>query len=240
MWQLLHSIPADQVRRAFVTGSGGPFRGRSRKDLGTVEVSQALTHPVWAMGPKITVDSATLMNKGLEVIEAHFLFGFTYDEIEVVIHPQGAVHALVEAVDGAVYVHAAAPDMRLPIQLALAWPDRLGAPGGKRIDWQGLGALTFEPPDTGTFSALRLAYEAGRRGDTYPAVLNAANEVAVRAFLDGALGFLEIPSIVEAVLEAHEPVPPSLEGVLEADAWARREAAALVAAGSHAGPVTRR
>ncbi|MEA2534789.1 MAG: 1-deoxy-D-xylulose-5-phosphate reductoisomerase, partial [Actinomycetota bacterium] len=183
LWQLLHSIAPDQVRRALVTGSGGPFRGRTREDLGNVDVQQALAHPVWAMGPKITVDSSTLMNKGLEVIEAHFLFGFTYDEIDVVIHPQGTVHALVETVDGAVFVHAAPPDMRLPIQLALAWPDRLGAPGGKRLDWATLGTLTFEPPDTDTFRCLALAYQAARLGDTYPAVLNAANEVAVGAFL---------------------------------------------------------
>ncbi len=232
MWQLLHSIEPDQVRRALVTGSGGPFRGRTREDLGNVEVSQALAHPVWAMGPKITVDSATLMNKGLEVIEAHFLFGFTYDEIDVVIHPQSTVHALVETVDGAVFVHAAPPDMRLPIQLALAWPERLGAPGGKRLDWAGLGSLSFEPVDTETFRCLGLAYEAGRKGDTYPAVLNAANEVAVGAFLGGRLGFLGIPDIVEQVLEAHEPSPPSLEGVLEVDAWARERASAIIGAAS--------
>src|SRR5256714_1223659 len=144
LWQLLHSIAPDQVRRALLTGSGGPFRGRTREDLGNVDVQQALAHPVWAIGPKITVDSSTLMNKGLEVIEAHFLFGFTYDEIDVVVHPQGTVHALVETVDGAVFVHAAPPDMRLPIQLALAWPDRLGAPGSKPLDWGQPGSLTFE------------------------------------------------------------------------------------------------
>ncbi|MEA2501550.1 MAG: 1-deoxy-D-xylulose-5-phosphate reductoisomerase [Actinomycetota bacterium] len=229
LWQLLHSIAPDQVRRALVTGSGGPFRGRTREDLGNVDVQQALAHPVWAMGPKITVDSSTLMNKGLEVIEAHFLFGFTYDEIDVVIHPQGTVHALVETVDGAVFVHAAPPDMRLPIQLALAWPDRLGAPGGKRLDWATLGTLTFEPPDTDTFRCLALAYQAARLGDTYPAVLNAANEVAVGAFLDGRLAYLGIPDVVERVLDAHEPIAPSLEGVLEVDAWARGQASATIA-----------
>ena len=234
LWQLLHSIAPDQVRRALVTGSGGPFRGRTREDLGNVDVQQALAHPVWAMGPKITVDSSTLMNKGLEVIEAHFLFGFTYDEIDVVIHPQGAVHALVETVDGAVFVHAAPPDMRLPIQLALAWPERLGAPGGKRIDWATLGTLTFEPPDTDTFRCLALAYQAARLGDTYPAVLNAANEVAVGAFLDGRLAYLGIPDVVERVLDAHEPIAPSLEGVLEVDTWARGQASAAIVAGSGA------
>jgi 1-deoxy-D-xylulose-5-phosphate reductoisomerase len=229
LWQLLHSIPPDQVRRAIVTGSGGPFRGWTREELGNVDVQQALAHPVWTMGPKITVDSSTLMNKGLEVIEAHFLFGFTYDEIDVVVHPQGTVHALVETVDGAVFVHAAPPDMRLPIQLALAWPDRLGAPGSKRLDWSKLGSLTFEPPDTKTFPCLGLAYQAARLGDTYPAVLNAANEVAVGAFLDGRLAYLGIPDVVERVLDAHEPVAPSLEGVLEADTWARERASVTIA-----------
>ena len=235
LWQLLHSIAPDQVRRALVTGSGGPFRGWTREDLGNVEVQQALAHPVWAMGPKITVDSSTLMNKGLEVIEAHFLFGFTYDEIDVVIHPQGTVHALVETVDGAVFVHAAPPDLRLPIQLAFAWPERLGAPGGKRLDWATLGALSFEPPDTDTFRCLRLAYQAARLGDTYPAVLNAANEVAVGAFLEGRLAYLGIPDVIERVLDAHAPVAPSLEGVLEADAWARQAASAAIGTRSGAG-----
>ncbi|HEX9316270.1 MAG TPA: 1-deoxy-D-xylulose-5-phosphate reductoisomerase [Actinomycetota bacterium] len=235
LWQLLHSIAPDQVRRAIVTGSGGPFRGWTRRELGNVGVQQALAHPVWAMGPKITVDSSTLMNKGLEVIEAHFLFGFTYDEIDVVIHPQGTVHALVETVDGAVFVHAAPPDMRLPIQLAFGWPERLGAPGGKRLNWATLGTLSFEPPDTDTFRCLALAYQAARLGDTYPAVLNAANEVAVGAFLGGRLPYLGIPEVVEGVLDAHTPVAPSLEGVLEVDAWARQQASATIAARSGAG-----
>jgi 1-deoxy-D-xylulose-5-phosphate reductoisomerase len=135
---------------------------------------------------------------------------------------------LVETLDGAVFVHAAPPDMRLPIQLALVWPERFGPPGGKRLDWRTLGSLSFEPPDTETFRCLPLAYEAGRRGDTYPAVLNAANECAVGAFLDGRVGFLAIPDVVEHVLAAHEPLPPSLEGVLEADAWARRHATSFI------------
>jgi 1-deoxy-D-xylulose-5-phosphate reductoisomerase len=224
MWQLLRAAEPQQVRRAIITGSGGPFRGRTAEALAQVRVEEALKHPVWAMGPKITVDSSTLMNKGLEVIEAHFLFGFTYDEIDVVIHPQSIVHAMVETVDGAVFVHAAPPDMRLPIQLALVWPERFAPPSGKRLDWAAIGSLTFEPPDLETFRCLALAYEAGRRGDSYPAVLNGANECAVGAFLDGRLGFLGIAEVVERVLNAHEPVPPSLEGVLEADAWARQRA----------------
>jgi 1-deoxy-D-xylulose-5-phosphate reductoisomerase len=228
MWQALEGLPPEAVRRVYVTGSGGPFRGRTVEELKGVTVAEALRHPVWEMGRKITIDSATLMNKGLEVIEAHFLFGFTYDEIEVVIHPQGIVHAMAEAVDGSLLAHAAMPDMRLPIQLALGWPDRLGAPAG-RVDWVGR-SLTFEAPDTATFRCLSLAYDAGRRGGTYPAVMNAANEVAVHAFLDERVGFLEIPEIVEGALSDHEGIDPTLEGVLEADAWARRRAGELTAA----------
>ena len=228
LWQLLEGLPPDKVRRVVLTGSGGPFRGKSLDELKSVMVDAALAHPVWDMGPKISVDSATLMNKGLEVIEAHFLFGFTYDEIEVIIHPQGIVHGMVEATDGSFYAHAAQPDMRLPIQVAMAWPERLSPPDGKRIDWAELGSITFEPPNLETFACLRLAYEAGRRGDTYPAVLNAANEIAVGAFIESGSEFLSIPSIVEAVLEEHEPVPPSLEGVLEQDEWARTRATELL------------
>ena len=234
LWQVLEEIPPHAVRRAIVTGSGGPFRGRDAASLGSVTVAEALAHPVWDMGRKITIDSATLMNKGLEVIEAHFLFGFTYDEIHVVIHPQGLVHGMAETVDGAVFAHAAQPDMRLPIQLALAWPERLSPPGGARVDWAKAGALTFEAPDPATFRCLGLAYEAGRKGDTYPAVLNAANEVAVQAFLDRRLPFLGIPAVIEQVLEEHEPAEPRLEGVLEQDAWARVRAEAIVASGSAA------
>ena len=231
LWQLLAATQPDHVRRAIITGSGGPFRGRSAAELEAVTVDQALAHPVWSMGRKITVDSATLMNKGLEVIEAHFLFGFTYDEIEVVIHPQSTVHALVETLDGAVFVHAAPPDMRLPIQVALGWPQRC-VPGAsqhaKHLDWASLGALTFEAPDRTTFRCLELAYEAGRKGDTYPAAMNAANEVAVQAFLAGSLTFPRIAGVVESVLERHLPGAASLEAVLDADARARADAAALI------------
>src|SRR5438093_599389 len=235
LWQVLEGIPPHAVRRCILTGSGGPFRGREMAGLAGVTVAEALAHPVWDMGRKITIDSATMMNKGLEVVEAHFLFGFTYDEIEVVINPQGLVHGMVEALDGSVLAYAAKPDMRLPIQLALAWPERLMPPsasqGGKggRIDSAAAGGLAFEAPDLETFRCLALAYEAGRRGDTYPAVLNASNEVAVRAFLDERLDFLGIPAVVETVLECHEPAEPRLEGVLEQDAWARRRAAEVVA-----------
>lgn len=228
LWQILEHLPPHVVRRIVITGSGGPFRGRKPEELAGVSVEEALAHPVWEMGRKITVDSATLMNKGLEVIEAHFLFGFTYDEIDVVIHPQGLIHALVEATDGAVFAHAAQPDMRLPIQIALGWPDRLPPPEAKRIDLTSGWQATFEPPDSETFRSLALAYEAGRRGDTFPAVLNAANEVAVEAFLAKRVGFLSIPEIVERVMEEHSAAEASLESVLEQDAWARSRAQEMV------------
>ncbi|MEO7804275.1 MAG: 1-deoxy-D-xylulose-5-phosphate reductoisomerase [Actinomycetota bacterium] len=230
MWQLLEGLPVDLVRKIVLTGSGGPFRGRDSNSLASVTVTEALAHPVWDMGPKISVDSATLMNKGLEVIEAHFLFGFTYDEIDVVIHPQGMVHAMVEMMDGATFMHSALPDMRLPIQVALCWPDRLAPPSGLRLNWATSDSLSFEAADTRTFPCLQLAYEAGRKGDTYPSALNAANEVAVKAFIEERLKFLEIPGLVERVLEEHEAVPPDLEGVLATDDWARRRANELVGA----------
>ncbi|MGQ0679036.1 MAG: 1-deoxy-D-xylulose-5-phosphate reductoisomerase [Actinomycetota bacterium] len=226
LWQLLNGLPADQVRKVVITGSGGPFRGKTAAELAGVTLDQALKHPVWSMGPKITIDSSTLMNKGLEVIEAHFLFGLTYDEIEVVIHPQGLIHGMVEAWDGALYAHAAPPDMRLPIQLALSWPDRLGAAAG-RIDWSTTHQMTFEPADTGTFRCLDLAYHAGRLGGTYPAVLNAANEAAVGAFIDHAIDYLGIPWIVEQIVEEHSGCEPVLDAILEQDAWARRRALEL-------------
>jgi 1-deoxy-D-xylulose-5-phosphate reductoisomerase len=225
-WQVLQGLRPDEVRRLYITGSGGPFRGKT-EGLENVTVADALAHPVWEMGRKITIDSATLMNKGLEVIEAHFLFGLTYDEIEVVIHPQGVVHALVETIDGSLLAHAAMPDMRLPIQVALLWPDRTAPPGGERLELAGK-ELTFEYPDTETFRCLDLAREAGRLGDTYPAVLNAANEEAVSAFLDGRIGFLQIPELVERVMEEHSPLEPRLEEVLEADGWARLRAVATI------------
>jgi 1-deoxy-D-xylulose-5-phosphate reductoisomerase len=228
LWQVLEGVPPHAVRRCILTGSGGPFRGRDAAGLAGATVAEALAHPVWDMGRKITIDSATMMNKGLEVIEAHFLFGFTYDEIVVVVHPQGLIHGMVEAMDGSVFAYAAQPDMRLPIQVALAWPERLQPPDGARIDWAATQPMTFEAPDLGTFRCLALAYEAGRKGDTYPAVMNAANEVAVRAFLDERLDFVGIPAVVERVLEEHEPAEPRLEGVLEQDAWARARAAEVV------------
>lgn len=227
LWQLLEGLPADRVRRVLLTGSGGPFRGRSASDLRSVTSAEAMKHPVWEMGPKITIDSSTLMNKGLEVIEAHFLFGLTYDEIQVVIHPQGIIHGMVETMDGAVFAHAAPADMRLPIQLALSWPEVLGPPAG-RIDWAAPQSMTFEPPDMQTFPCLGLAFDAGRRAGTYPAVLNAANEVAVEAFIGDRLDYPGIPWVVESALEAHRSTEASLEAVLEQDCWARKTAARLI------------
>ena len=218
----------DQVARILLTASGGPFRGRSLAELASVTASEALAHPTWDMGPKITVDSSTLMNKGLEVIEAHELFGVDYDRIDVVVHPQSVVHSMVEYVDGAVVAQLSLPDMRLCIGYAIGYPDRLDCSYG-RIDWTSLSRLDFESPRRDTFACLQLAYEAGRRGETAPAVLSAANEVAVEAFLAGAISWTAIAEIIDGVLQ-DDPVQraDSLESVLEADGRARRAAAALV------------
>ncbi|HZQ26172.1 MAG TPA: 1-deoxy-D-xylulose-5-phosphate reductoisomerase [Acidimicrobiales bacterium] len=213
-----------EVARILLTASGGPFRGRSRDDLAGVTVEDALAHPTWAMGPKITVDSSTLMNKGLEVIEAHELFGVGYDQIEVVVHPQSIVHSMVEFTDGAVVAQLSLPDMRLPIGYALGWPDRLPVPFGA-IDWAQLSRLDFEPPDKAAFPCLHLAYEAGRLGETAPAWLNAANEVAVAAFLDGAIGWLAISEVIEESLgDWPGTKAESVDVVLAEDARARARA----------------
>ncbi|MCY3577066.1 MAG: 1-deoxy-D-xylulose-5-phosphate reductoisomerase, partial [bacterium] len=185
-----------RVHRIVLTASGGPFRGRTREELADVTVAHALDHPTWSMGPKITVDSSTLMNKGLEVIEANELFGLGYDRIEVVIHPQSVVHSMVEYSDGATIAQLSLPDMRLCIGYAIAYPDRIATPFG-RIDWAELRRLDFEPPDIEAFPCLNLAYAAGRMGETAPALLNAANEVAVQAFLDERIRWTAIPEILE-------------------------------------------
>jgi 1-deoxy-D-xylulose-5-phosphate reductoisomerase len=214
-----------EVARLVLTASGGPFRGRTAEDLAAVTVEDALAHPTWSMGPKITVDSSTLMNKGLEVIEAHELFGVTYDHIEVVVHPQSVVHSMVEFTDGSTIAQLSLPDMRLPIGYALAHPRRIATPFG-RIDWSRLHRLDFEQPDTGTFRCLALAYEAGRRGGTAPAWLSAANEVAVDAFLAGRIRWNQIPDVCVDVLEVHDgAVPGSVDDVIAADTEARRHAA---------------
>jgi 1-deoxy-D-xylulose-5-phosphate reductoisomerase len=204
-----------------LTASGGPFRGRSPASLADVTVEDALAHPTWSMGPKITVDSSTLMNKGLEVIEAHELFGVDYDRIEVVIHPQSIVHSMVELTDGATVAQLSQPDMRGPIGYALAWPDRIGTPFG-RLDWTAPTTLQFEPPDHDAFPCLGLAYQAGRAGETAPAVLNAANEVAVAAFLEGRIGWAAIPEVLKAVLDRHDgAMADGVEAIIEADRRAR-------------------
>lgn len=214
----------EEVRRLLLTASGGPFRGRSREELEHVTIDEALAHPTWAMGPKITVDSSTLMNKGLEVIEAHELFGVDYDEVDVVVHPQSIVHSMVEWTDGAVMAQLSLPDMRLPIGYALGYPARLGTPFGA-IDWASLRRLDFEPPDREAFPCLNLAYQAGRLGETAPAWLNAANEVAVAAFLDGRLPWRAIAEVIEeSLLDWSGTKAEDIDVVLAEDACARRRA----------------
>lgn len=230
--QCLRSGRGREVARLVVTASGGPFRGRTRDELADVTVEDALAHPTWDMGAVITVNSATLANKGLEVIEAHLLFGLGFDRIAVVVHPQSVVHGMVEFHDGATIAQLSPPDMRLPIQLALGWPDRL-AHAPARMDWSAGVSLQFEPVDAETFPMITLAVEAGREGATYPGVLNAANEEAVDAFIQGRLPFLGIPAVVEAVLASHTPAEPrDLQTVLEAERWARAEATRLVRDGT--------
>jgi 1-deoxy-D-xylulose-5-phosphate reductoisomerase len=229
--QCLRSGRAAEVARLLVTASGGPFRGRTRDELATVRVEEALAHPTWSMGPKITVDSSTLMNKGLEVIEAHELFDIPFDRIDVVVHPQSIVHSMVEYTDGAVMAQLSLPDMRLPIGYALAYPDRLPVPFGA-IDWKALSLLEFEEPDRSVFPCLDLAYRAGRQGELAPAWLNAANEVAVAAFLDGRIGWSSIADVALGTLDAYERGTAGTLGVddvLEADARARRTAERVVA-----------
>jgi 1-deoxy-D-xylulose-5-phosphate reductoisomerase len=224
----VHPNGGREVSRIVITASGGPFRGKNRGELGDVSVEAASAHPTWKMGPKITIDSSTLMNKGLEVIEAHELFGVGYDEIEVVVHPQSIIHSMVEFTDGATIAQLSLPDMRLPIGYALAYPDRIGTPFG-RIDWATLKRLDFEPPDLATFRCLALAYEAGRIGGTAPAWLSAANEVAVEAFLGGRITWLGIPDVSEAVLSRHDgSTPRDVDDVIAADRSARALALAVL------------
>jgi 1-deoxy-D-xylulose-5-phosphate reductoisomerase len=214
-----------RVARIVLTASGGPFRGRTRADLAGVTVADALAHPTWSMGPKITVDSSTLMNKGLEVIEAHELFGLDYDRIEVVVHPQSIVHSMVEMTDGSTIAQLSQPDMRLPIGYALAWPDRIATAFG-RIDWAACGPLAFEAPDRDAFPCLGLAYEAGRQGGTAPAVLNAANEAAVAAFLAGRIAWTAIADVLKSVIARHDGGrAESVDAVIEADRRGRHAAA---------------
>jgi len=221
-FQCLEGRTPEQVDSLVLTGSGGPFRGRRREELEEVTPEEALAHPTWSMGPKITVDSATLANKGLELIEAHFLFGLPYEQIEVVLQPTSVVHALVRFRDGASLAHLGYPDMRVPISFALTYPERAATPVRPLDFSQGL-VLEFEPPDSDTFPMLALARQAGEEGGTYPCAFNAANEVAVAAFLDGRLPFLGIAAAVEETLAEVDGVPArDLDDLVEADAAARR------------------
>jgi 1-deoxy-D-xylulose-5-phosphate reductoisomerase len=223
--QCLRGEDAREVRRLWLTGSGGPFRTRPVATLASVTPAEALRHPTWSMGPKITVDSATLMNKGLEVIEAHWLFGLPPEKIRVVIHPKSVVHSMVEFVDGSFKAQLGVTDMRHPIQYALTWPERWPT-SLPPFDPVTAGPLEFEPPDPDRFPCLGLAYRALERGGAAPAVLNAANEVAVGAFLEGRAGFLDIPAVIRSTLDRHEGDPAgSLEEVMAADARARESAA---------------
>ena len=217
------------VARLLLTASGGPFRGRAGPDLETVTVEDALSHPTWSMGPKITIDSSTLMNKGLEVIEAHELFGIDYDRIEIVVHPQSVVHSMVELRDGSTLAQLSEPDMRLPIGYALGWPDRSSTPYGA-LDWSAALSLTFEPPDRSVFRCIDLAYAAGRHGGSAPAWLSAANEVAVDAFLTRGLGWTAIADVVAETLEGWQDEHiDQVDAVLAADAAARARARDIVA-----------
>jgi 1-deoxy-D-xylulose-5-phosphate reductoisomerase len=217
------------VARLLITASGGPFRGKSAAELNDVTVEDALAHPTWSMGPKITIDSSTLMNKGLEVIEAHELFGLPYDRIDVVVHPQSIVHSMVELRDGSTLAQLSEPDMRLPIGYALGWPDRAGVAFGA-LDWSRPTTLTFEPPDREVFRCINLAYAAGRSGGSAPAWLSAANEIAVEAFLAGLLDWRGIAELVEETLTAWPDEPmDEVESVLAADAAARTRARSALA-----------
>lgn len=228
IWQALQGSRHAEVARLIVTASGGPFRQLSAIELATVTAKDALAHPTWTMGAKITIDSASLMNKGLEVIEAHWLFDLPYDQIEVVVHPESIIHSVVEYVDGSQLAQLGLPDMRTPIQYALSYPGRLPR-AGARLDLSQVGALHFLAPDVVRFPCLRLAREAGLAGNTYPTVLSAADDVVVSAFLDGTISFPDIPAIIAAVTQAHTPQGPvTVESILAADAWARDQATALV------------
>ena len=230
IWQCLRGEEPSAISRLILTASGGPFRSFSPAELEAVTPAQALAHPTWEMGTKVTVDSSTLMNKGMEVIEAHWLFDVPFDRVDVVIHSRSIVHSIVEFVDGSSKAQLSMPDMKLPIQYALTYPERWEGPFRPAVDFAGVGALDFEAVDVGRFPCLRLAREAGERGGTYPAVLSAADEVAVELFLAGRIGFTDIARVVAGALDGHRAVAhPSLDDILAADAWARDAVRAGVA-----------
>jgi 1-deoxy-D-xylulose-5-phosphate reductoisomerase len=223
IWQCLNgeTTPADSL---ILTASGGPFRNYSPAQLEKVTVEQALNHPSWKMGKKVTIDSATLMNKGLEVIEAHWLFDMPFEKIRVLVHPQSIIHSMVQFIDGSIMAQLSYPDMRFPIQYALSYPGRVANPRLPKLDWGEIMNLTFEQPDTGNFPCLKLAVEAGKQGGTYPVVLCAADEMAVELFLSGNIRFTGIARLVEQTLAAHKATAqPGLEAILEVDRWAREK-----------------
>lgn len=219
IFQSLQGSHGGELKKILLTASGGPFRGKKQEDLLNIRVEDALKHPNWEMGRKITIDSSTMVNKGLEVIEAKWLFDVAIDEVQVVVQPQSVIHSMVEFVDGAVIAQLGTPDMKLPIQYALYYPERRFLPG-ERVDFWKIGKLDFEKPDTDTFYGLELAYEAGRRGGTLPTVFNAANELAVSQFLNREIKYLEIGEIIEDSMRAHKVIDnPSVEQILETESW---------------------
>jgi 1-deoxy-D-xylulose-5-phosphate reductoisomerase len=238
IFQALQGATPDAVERIVLTGSGGPFRGRTRAELADVGVEEALRHPTWRMGPKITIDSATLMNKALEVIEARWLFGLPPERIDVIIHPESVIHSFVEFKDGSILAQLSPPDMRLPIQYALTYPERVPGPA-RRLNWRELTAWHFEPPDHETFPALQLGYEVARQGGTCGAVLNAANEAAVQRFLRGDMDFLDIPRACRAALDHHNYSPtPTLTELSACDRWARQEVGRWTSPRTRTSPIT--
>lgn len=229
IWQALAGAPHREIARIIVTASGGPFRRASAQEMALVTATQALEHPTWSMGGKITIDSATMMNKGLEVIEAHWLFDLPFQQIDVLVHPESVIHSLVEFVDGSQIAQLGLPDMHLPIHVALSYPERVPRIA-ERLDLAAIGALHFEPPDEARFPSLRLARAAGMAGGAYPTVLSASDDVAVAAFLKGSIGFTAIADVVAEALDRHQPSGElSVASILAADAWARETAEAMIA-----------
>jgi 1-deoxy-D-xylulose-5-phosphate reductoisomerase len=224
VFQCLNGEPAESVAKIILTASGGAFRDRTRDQLTGVTAEDALRHPNWSMGAKITIDSATMANKGLEVIEAHWLFGLPFEQIEVLIHPESIIHSMVEFKDRSVIAQLGNPDMRVPIQYALSYPDRLPGPA-RPLNLAEIGSLNFRPMDQQRYPCLKMAYDCGKRGGTAPAVFNAANEVAVDRFLRGEIAFLHIEDIIAQVIDRHAVIDsPGLDAIEEADRWARRQA----------------